>query len=180
MMADDPYSRLYWRLSDEFPTIYDDDASLALWVRLLVAADQAWPAAPFLPAFADDAALAHLVAAELVSVNGTRYRIRGLDKERKRRRKSARKGANARWSESDAQADADALAHAIADANAYQDADANADANADAVAMPSRAKPSRDEPRKAKTRQAAGATKSQKTRRLTPLNDILGVVSADG
>ena len=165
-MADDPYSRLYWRLSDEFPEVYDDDARLALWTRLLVAADQAWPSAAFLPAFAEDGALHALVDCGLVEVDGKRYHIRGLDKERKRRRKSARKGAAAKWArhnaDANADADADALAGAVAGVNAH------------AIGMPSRAEPSQDEPRRDETRQAARAKTSRKKGELTHIETVLG------
>lgn len=48
-MSDDRYARHYWRFADEFPDVYDNDAALALWYRLVRLADMAWPAAGTLP-----------------------------------------------------------------------------------------------------------------------------------
>ena len=160
-MADDPYTRVYWRLSDEYPDVWDDAATLGAYVQLLCQADMAWPSKPHRPSLIDDDAYTRLVDCGLVIEEGKRYTVRGLDKHRRARRRSARKGARKRWEDADADADADALASVIADANAY------------AVGMPSRAEPSRAEPRKAKTRRDARVKTRGKTG-LKPLSDMLG------
>lgn len=93
MAKPDPYSRIYWRLSDEFPAIYDDDAALAAWVRLLVIAEGAWPGAAQMPRKIKRSALKTLVDCELISMlPGDRFRVRGLDAERNRRAEAARPG----------------------------------------------------------------------------------------
>lgn len=100
----DPYVRVYYSITDDpkFADVYDDDAALALWLRLLIVADAIHPAAAPLPVVNPDA-LAMLVAANLVDLVGTtRYRIHGLVKERERRSSNARASANARWSDATA------------------------------------------------------------------------------
>lgn len=97
-MAHDPYSRSYWRFRDEFPDIYSDDSAYALWHRLLVLADMAWPASASLPFGVRRSSLGKLVAAELVVIQSdNRYRIKGMDAERERRSESARYAVNKRW-----------------------------------------------------------------------------------
>lgn len=82
-----PYSRVYWSIVDDerFTAVYDDDRALALWLRLLLIADQAHPASAHLPMGTDGGALECLERAGLVEVKGSRYRIHGLDAERERR-----------------------------------------------------------------------------------------------
>jgi len=116
----DPYSRSYWRFADEFPEIYANDATLALWSRLRDEADKAWPSSAALPYGVKKRALRLLVEAELVIPQpGNRYRIRGLDKERERRAEWGRRSANARWDRMreqeamDATADDDSIANAM-------------------------------------------------------------------
>ncbi len=90
-MADDPYSRLYWRFADEFPAVYESDTAYALWCRLLRLADMAWPANATLPIGTRKATLAVLVEHELVLlVTPSTYRIRGMAKERTRRTEAGR------------------------------------------------------------------------------------------
>jgi hypothetical protein len=87
-----PYSRVYWAIIDDekFKSIYDDNNHLASWMRLLLIADQAWPASAHMPANVRRASVAALVKAELIDLlDGGRYRIRGLDAERARRRMAA-------------------------------------------------------------------------------------------
>jgi hypothetical protein len=87
-----PYSRVYWSIIDDpkFAYVYDDDRALASWLRLLIIADQAWPASASIPYTADKRAVQKLVDVELIDLqpNG-RYRIHGLDKERGERRSAA-------------------------------------------------------------------------------------------
>lgn len=87
-----PYSRVYWTVVDDlkFREVYDDDRALACWLRLLIVADQAWPASAPLPASARRVPVALLVRVGLVDLqSGGRYRIHGLDAERGTRRLSA-------------------------------------------------------------------------------------------
>lgn len=84
----DKYSRVYWTIVDDpkFEHVYDDDAALAAWLRLLLIADQAWPASAHLPASCRPKSVKVLVGAGLVvPLPGGRYRVAGLDAERERR-----------------------------------------------------------------------------------------------
>lgn len=107
MAQSDPYSRSYHRFADEYPEIYADDATYALWSRLRDEADKAWPSSAPLPFGVKKKALDRLVTAELVILQaGSRYRIRGMDKHRTQRQESARVGATARWTNGDGNATA--------------------------------------------------------------------------
>lgn len=88
-----PYSRVYWGIVDDakFQTIYDDDRHLATWLRLLLVADQSWPASAHLPAGCRRASVAELERVELIDLSGNRYRVRGLDGERGRRAAAAKR-----------------------------------------------------------------------------------------
>ena len=97
-MPPDPYSRSYWRFADEFPDIYGDDATYALWCRLRDQGDMAWPSAATLPYGVKKRALERLVTAELIYPQpGGRFRVRGMDKIRQVRSDSARTAADHRW-----------------------------------------------------------------------------------
>lgn len=118
------YCRVYWSIVDDpkFADVYDNDAALATWLRLLIIADQAWPASASLPASAKRRVVDLLASVGLVdTMPGWRYRIHGLDAERDRRADSARKGAAVRWQ-------------------------SERIAAASSVRMPSLAEPSQDEP----------------------------------
>jgi hypothetical protein len=119
----DPYAKVYHRLADEYPEMYDSP-DLAGYVRLLVAADQAWPSRARWAGYVDDLTLARLVKTGLVIVDGSRYSIRGMDKERGPKRDAARDAARVRWGNADGNADRNA------DGNADRNADGNADASA--------------------------------------------------
>jgi hypothetical protein len=87
-----PYSRVYWSIVDDekFRTVFDDDGHLATWLRLLMSADQAWPASANVPAALRKRSLEELVRVKIVDlVPGGRFRIRGLDAERTRRKLAA-------------------------------------------------------------------------------------------
>lgn len=92
-----PYSRVYWTIVDDakFDTIYDNDAHLAAWLRLLLIAEQAHPASAHLPANVRKASVAALVDVGLIHVIGSRFRLNGLDAERSRRSDAARVGGYA-------------------------------------------------------------------------------------
>lgn len=96
----DPYSRVYWKVrSDErFAGIYTDDHHFATWVRLLIAAEAAWPEPADVPATARRASLRALEAAAIiVLLDGGLFRLHGLDAERMRRQDHATAAAAARW-----------------------------------------------------------------------------------
>ena len=88
-----PYSRVYWEAIDDpkFVHIWDDDACLAWWLRLLVTADMAWPASATLPGVPRKVidVLSKPVEGQahpLVDLQGRgRFRIHGLDRERQSR-----------------------------------------------------------------------------------------------
>lgn len=86
----DPFSRVYWRVIDDpkFVEVYADDHAFALWVRLLMAHDMAWPASAALPFGTKRSALKMLTDAGIVDlVPGSRFRVHGLDAERGKRQK---------------------------------------------------------------------------------------------
>jgi hypothetical protein len=97
---DGRYSRIYHEAVDDerFREVWPDDGALALWVRLLVLADGAWPASVPIPRTAKPRPLSVLVEAGLVRIlPGDLFRVNGLDAERGRRQSSARNAAAVRW-----------------------------------------------------------------------------------
>lgn len=95
-----PYSRVYWEAPDDpkFVEVWDDNTRLATWLRLLVAADMAWPASASIYQGINRSALKVLCDVGLVDMQAAgRYRIHGLDRERNQRSESARDNANTRW-----------------------------------------------------------------------------------
>ena len=100
MANSDPYSRHYWRLVDDpkFAEIYSDDHHYATWSRLLMVADQAWPATAHLPSLCRRTSIAKLAEVGLIDLlpNG-RFRMHGLDAERDKRGQSGRNAAAVRW-----------------------------------------------------------------------------------
>jgi hypothetical protein len=154
----DPYSRVYWRAIDDpkFARVWDDDHALSAWLRLLVAADMAWPASATLYHGIRRSALRLLCDVGLVDMQtGGRYRIHGLDKERAARSETGRAAANVRH-------------HGRADAPpAHTDADYARSADAlrphpvsSADGMPSKDEQSRAEQRRDETRRDSGYTGS--------------------
>jgi hypothetical protein len=136
----DPYSRHYWRLIDDtkFAEVYADDHHYATWSRLLMIADQAWPASAHLPSTARRASVRKLAEVGLVDLlPDGRFRMHGTDAERHRRSDLARDAAGHRWS--------NAERNAASNANGY--AERNADASA--LGMPSKAEQSNTEQSKA-------------------------------
>ena len=89
---DERFSKVYFRLVDEFPAVYYEDRLVAAWLRLLVAADRQYPDHPEIPRHVDDETLGALVTYGLVILmdDGQHYRMRGQDAERERRRERAR------------------------------------------------------------------------------------------
>ena len=96
---DRKYVRVYHDdLIRDYPQVYDNDALLAAWLRLLVVADAMWPTPPELPRSVRARPLARLTEIGLViPLSGHRYRIRGLDAERTKRQAAARNAAAQRW-----------------------------------------------------------------------------------
>jgi hypothetical protein len=95
------YVRVYYSILDDprFATVYADDANLAAWLRLLMAADAMYPAPTPLPRWVKPRPMTALVEAGLVELlPGDLYRVHGLATERERRSQPGRIGAAARWS----------------------------------------------------------------------------------
>ncbi len=96
--AETRYSKLYWRFAVEFEEAFHDDAVLATWCRLLVAADIAYPQPVEVPRRVPEAVLEKLASMKLVKLlPGDRYEIRGMKAERERQRDHAKAAATARW-----------------------------------------------------------------------------------
>lgn len=95
-----PYSRVYWtiRNDDRLKAVYPDDHLLATWLRLLIAADMAWPAPADVPASVSKRLLSTLQDAGVIEVKGGLFIFHGLDSERGRRSNTGRNAAAARWS----------------------------------------------------------------------------------
>jgi hypothetical protein len=94
------YVRVYHAIVDDpkFADVFDSDAALATWLRLLIVADQAWPASAHLPGNVKRRTFDLLVRVGLVdALPGWRYRIHGLDSERGARSDKARNAAAKRW-----------------------------------------------------------------------------------
>ena len=99
-MAERPYSRVYWSIVDDpkFETVYDNDAHMATWLRLLLIADAAYPASAHLPANVRRSSVVHLAEVGLIDLGtGSRFRLHGLASERDMRSQSARNAAAVRW-----------------------------------------------------------------------------------
>jgi hypothetical protein len=95
----DPYVKVYYSIVDDpkFETVYDDDAALATWLRLLIVADGTYPAPAPVPLSVRRRAFDMLVGAGIVDVCvGSRYRIHGLEGEREKRSEAGRAGGIAR------------------------------------------------------------------------------------
>ncbi len=127
------YVKVYYsiRTDPRFETIYGDDAALAAWLRLLMAADAIWPAPADIPKWVRQGPFRKLVEAGLVEVSGAHYCIHGLDAERGKRSDRASNAAVARW----------ATAGSSAAGNAGSSANGTAARNAET--MPLRAEQSR-------------------------------------
>lgn len=109
-MAHGPYSRLYHVMADEYPNVYDSP-DLADYMRLLTAADQAWPTSARWQGLASKPAMSRLVECGLIIPEGTtRYRVKGLDAERAKRREQAKLAALVRHSGSNARSNAQSSA----------------------------------------------------------------------
>lgn len=87
------YVRVYYQIIDDgrFERVYCDDAALAAWLRMLLDADALWPASAHLPRLTKRV-LRILTESGLIEITGTRFRVHGLDAERKRRSDAGRAG----------------------------------------------------------------------------------------
>ena len=84
---------------ERLATIYPDDGTLGLWLRLLLLAEHAWPKPAYLPRRTNGQRLRTLVEAGcIVMIDRDRFRFHGLDAEHQRRIDRSRAAANARWS----------------------------------------------------------------------------------
>jgi hypothetical protein len=87
------YSRVYHRIQDEYPDVFDDAGTLGTWLQLLVVAEATYPSLPHLPRKLKPKALSRLVDVGLVLlVPVDRYSLKGLAEERKRRSEQGRRG----------------------------------------------------------------------------------------
>jgi hypothetical protein len=87
-----PYSRVYWTIRNDprLADIYPNDAHLAAWLRLLIAADMAWPAPADVPVSIRRGSLNALCGAGVIDLlPGGLFCFHGLDDERGRRRAAA-------------------------------------------------------------------------------------------
>jgi hypothetical protein len=99
------YVRLYYTLASDakFDEVYASDSLLATYVRLLIAADQAYPAPASLPFGCKPKAIDQLVGLGIIQfVNRRTFRVLALQKEREYRSGLGRAAAQRRW-------DADAM-----------------------------------------------------------------------
>lgn len=104
------YARFYYpEFMHDYPDVYADDAAFAAFMRLLAAAEMAWPTTPELPRSIRPKALRTLCDRGLIKVVGHTFLLKGFVKDRTLRAESGRKGAVVRW-ENDGNANADANA----------------------------------------------------------------------
>lgn len=130
-----PYSRHYWSLVDDekFADVYDNDHHYATWSRLLMIADQAWPASAHLPVTARKASIAKLAEVQLIDLlPGGRFRIHGLDDEREKRSIHGKNAAASRWGN-------------LSNASGNARSNARSNAVASEPRMPSKAEQSKEE-----------------------------------
>ena len=161
MPVDRPYSRHYHELVDDpkFTDVYPDDRHYACWSRLLMLADQAWPASAHLPATARKASVAKLAEVGLIDLlPDGRFRMHGLQAERERRSLSASHAASQRWR------NADRTTPGIASGNAARNA-----------SVPGQQMPRRDETRQGIDERLSvenGARDPERPRTLRPVDPM--------
>jgi hypothetical protein len=89
------YVRVYYRILEDpkFTDVYSDDVRFATWVRLLMAADNAWPHPAPTPRNVNADAFTFLVDVGLIDLaTNDHYRVHGLDAERMHRREQGLAG----------------------------------------------------------------------------------------
>lgn len=97
--ADSDYVRVYHTVIDDpkFADVYGDDRTFAWWVRLLITADQAFPASAPLPRRLPDDVLAKLVEVDLIRpATNDHYTVAGMRKEREARQSHQSRAGQAR------------------------------------------------------------------------------------
>lgn len=97
--ADSEYSRLYWSIvgDPKFEDVFFDDRRFAAYVRLLMDAEQAYPAAAVLPRWLDDDVFEALCEVGILEpVGRMAYRVVGLRAEREGRLGGNRIGGRVR------------------------------------------------------------------------------------
>lgn len=147
------YARIYHDVVDDsdMKPIYANDLAWSTWTKLLLIGDQAWPSSGMLPAGLSRQGLKLCVDHGAVIVDGNRFRIRGMDKERTSRSERARRAANALHGGSERSEDADddgMQSHPPSTANGEQ-----THPSGTAEKVPSKAKPSRAEQSRAEQEQ---------------------------
>lgn len=104
------FARFYYaEFVRDYPDVYADDAAFAAFMRLLTAAEMAWPTTPEVPRSVRPKGLKTLVDKGLVRVVGHTFTLKGFVKERTQRAESASNAAAHRW-------------HSGGNADAYADA----------------------------------------------------------
>lgn len=96
-MATGQYVKLYHVLMDEHPSVWNSDAQLGAFVRLLVVADKFWPQWAPLPHRTPAYRALKDCGLVIENMAGTSYTIQGLDKQRTRRSEHASHAASSRW-----------------------------------------------------------------------------------
>jgi hypothetical protein len=95
-----PFSRVFWsiRTDERLANIYPHDARLGAWLRLLMAADMAWPGPADIPATANRKTLASLCDEGVIELlPGGMFRFHGLDSLRNERSEKARQSVRHRY-----------------------------------------------------------------------------------
>ncbi len=97
-MTQRTYCRVYHEIVDDpkFRRVYDDDAALGTWLRMLLIADQFYPSSAPMPEETESVRL--LVRCGLITKRpGHRYLVTGLEHEREMRSQYGRNAAAVRW-----------------------------------------------------------------------------------
>ena len=104
MSAKDPYVTIERTVVDDerLADIYPDNAAFGAYVKLLIAANAAWPASAELPSWCPAEVIAMLEKVAVVNVTGDRFRVLEMDSKRiaNRERASAAgkaSGESGRW-----------------------------------------------------------------------------------
>lgn len=99
-MSDDQgsYARIYITVRDDakFVDVYPDDHHWATYTRLLMIAEDAWPASGHLPYGVNRRSLDRLANNGVIEVRGGMFKVVGLDAERARRARESRNGGTVR------------------------------------------------------------------------------------